>query len=224
MTESAGAASLPPNTILHEGRLYTQNSAPGWRLKGQPVIEIAGREYRSWSPFTSKIAAFLACGGDASLLDTSGAVLYLGASYGTTVSHISDMLPGSSIYAVEVSRQPFVGLAAMARNHPNVVPLLEDAFHPEMYSAVVSSPALLIEDVAQKDMAGMLLKNLQCFPTLDAFILSVKARCIDSAAEPASVYSATLRRLKESIDTDALITDISRFEGDHAIISGRIRR
>ncbi len=216
--------ALPANTVLSESRIYTLNSSPGWRLKGQPVITIAGREYRSWSPFTSKLSAYLMSGGTLRPLNGTSSVLYLGASYGTTVSHLADILPEATIYCVEVSRGPFIGLQDVARTHRGIVPILEDAFHPERYSAMVSAPEVIIEDVAQKNLLEILLRNIHAFPAVRRFYLSVKARSIDSSSQPGAIYEKTMNELVSSMKCSVSMTDISRFERDHAILSGILTR
>ena len=188
----------------------------------QPVIVKDGKEYRSWSPYTSKIAAFILEGGDAGALSSSSCVLYLGASYGTTVSHIADILPDATINCVEVAVKPYVGLQSVARSHRGIVPILEDANHPERYSAIAGSPDLLIEDVAQKNLADILVRNMECFHSISSFYLVVKARSIDSSARPEAVYDKVMRRLLSLPECRIELTDISRFEGDHAVISGSV--
>lgn len=219
-----GTPGLPPNTILAGGRLYTRNSVPGWRLRGQPVIESGGEEFRSWSPYTSKIAAFILEGGSVDAMGSASSILYLGASYGTTVSHLADMLPHATITSIEIARRPYIGLQAVARNHPGVIPVLEDAAHPERYTAIAGSPQVVIEDVAQKNLLDILVRNITCLPTIGSFYLVVKSRSVDSSAPPARVYEVVSRGLHAALDCKVRMTDISRFEKDHAVLAGTVSR
>ena len=50
------------------------------------------KEYRSWNPFRSKLAAAILGGVDAIHMKPGTKVLYLGAASGTTVSHVSDLV------------------------------------------------------------------------------------------------------------------------------------
>lgn len=213
---------LPRNTIIQEGRLYSLNSSPGWRLRGQPVIKLGDSEYRSWSPFTSKLAACIMLGTDLSGIGRARSILYLGASYGTTVSHLADVVPEATIYCIEVAREPFTALQIVASYHRGIIPMLEDAAHPERYATVVSSPDLIIEDVAQKNMLEILVRNLTVFGSVKSFNLAVKARSIDSAAKPDDVYRKTMLKLHSSVKCETELTDLSAFEKDHAMISGRL--
>lgn len=49
-------------------------------------------EYRVWNPFRSKLAAGILGGVDNIYIAPGKKVLYLGASAGTTVSHVADIV------------------------------------------------------------------------------------------------------------------------------------
>lgn len=219
---SSGEGNLPPNTLLQEGKLYTLNSSPGWRLKGQPLIQRGGKEYRSWNPYTSKLAAFLLQGGRLEGFEHAGEILYLGGSYGTTASHVADITPESKVYCVEISRKPYISLELMAKQHPGIVPILEDASKPENYSLFVRRPEVLIEDIAQKNLLDIMLRNIRQFASIKWFYLAVKARSIDSTADPEAIYVQTMKRLQEELKCEATLRDISVYEADHAIIAGKV--
>ena len=64
--------------------------------------------------------------------------LYLGASTGTTVSHVSDIVgPSGRIFAVELaSRVARELLENVVKYRKNVIPIIADAKHPEKYTTV----------------------------------------------------------------------------------------
>ena len=204
------------NTLLLNGRLYTLNSAAGWRLRHQPVITLEGKEYRSWNPYRSKLAAYILCGGNNFRFAEASKILYIGASYGTTVSHLADINPQASIYAVEFAREPFQSLLKIAALHPGIIPILEDAGRPERYAAIVDAPELIIQDVTQGDMLRILRKNMNSFHSVQCFYLSIKAGSIDSSRESALVISGVAEQLEREYGA-VEITDISRYEKGHAI-------
>ena len=80
------------NVYFKDGNVATKNLTPGISVYGEELIK-EDEEYRIWNPKRSKLAAALLNGlENLEILDTSK-VLYLGASTGTTVSHISDISP-----------------------------------------------------------------------------------------------------------------------------------
>src|SRR3989338_7177595 len=62
------------------------------------------QKFRLWEPKTSKLAAALHKGMKDTYLKEADKILYLGASTGTTVSHLSDIVGNKGIiFAVEIS-------------------------------------------------------------------------------------------------------------------------
>ena len=85
-----------------DGNVATKNLTPGISVYGEELI-MEDDEYRIWNPRRSKLAAALLNGLKNLELEDASKVLYLGASTGTTVSHISDIVINGRVYAVEFS-------------------------------------------------------------------------------------------------------------------------
>jgi fibrillarin-like pre-rRNA processing protein len=148
--------------VWREGReLYTRNAVQGTKVYGEALRTVDGVEYRAWDPWRSKLAALLLQGPPTELLAAPGSVLYLGAAHGTTASHLSDLWPRASIYAVEKAPSPFAHLLALARRRSNLLPLLADAQLPERYRADVGEVDLLYQDVAQRDQVRIFRENAE---------------------------------------------------------------
>ena len=79
-----------------EDALVTRNTVPGEAVYGEKRISVeegeAKTEYRVWNPFRSKLAAAILGGVDNIYIGPGSKVLYLGASSGTTVSHVADIV------------------------------------------------------------------------------------------------------------------------------------
>merc|ERR1712227_813326 len=80
-----------------EDALCTLNLVPGESVYGEKRISVDVEdgekvEYRVWNPFRSKIAAAILGGVDNIWIKPGTKILYLGASAGTTVSHVSDLV------------------------------------------------------------------------------------------------------------------------------------
>lgn len=115
-----------------EKRLATQNMVPGNQVYKEKLVVKKGTEYRLWDPFRSKLAAAIMNGLDEFPFGDGSKVLYLGASTGTTVSHISDIVgPGGIVFAVDhASRVARDFLDRVASFRKNVIPILQDARRP----------------------------------------------------------------------------------------------
>ncbi len=130
--------------------------------KGKRLYTLSGEnnEPRIWDPFHSKLAAFILKGGE---LDLDGItnVLYLGGGHGTTVSHLSDLLPVTHFYVVEFG--PSMGdILVLSRNRENIYPIMEDARCPSNYAWIMNGIQIdmLYQDIAQKDQVGIMKQNI----------------------------------------------------------------
>lgn len=100
---AAGGAKVIIEPHRHEGvfvargkedLLVTKSLVPGDAVYGEKRISVEGpdgikTEYRVWNPFRSKLAAGILGGIDKIYIAPGKKVLYLGASAGTTVSHVA---------------------------------------------------------------------------------------------------------------------------------------
>ena len=86
--------------IKSEGqeKLATENMVPGNQVYKEKLIIKRGIEYRLWDPFRSKLAASIMNGLDIFPFENKSQILYLGASTGTTVSHVSDIVGPSGLF------------------------------------------------------------------------------------------------------------------------------
>ncbi|MEE1133929.1 MAG: fibrillarin-like rRNA/tRNA 2'-O-methyltransferase, partial [Methanobrevibacter sp.] len=162
-----------------DGNVATRNLCPGTSVYGEELIS-EGEEYRIWNPRRSKLAAALLNGLENLELDEASKVLYLGASTGTTVSHISDIVIDGKIYAVEFSPTTAKKLVQLSRQRLNIAPILGDATKPKGYLNLVEKTDLVYCDVAQPTQTELFMRNMNLFAKDDGVgLLMIKARSID---------------------------------------------
>lgn len=202
---------------LHEdkGFLWTENRVPGHDVYGERLRKAGPREYRHWNPYRSKMAALASKDNQTPWLDAKGDVLYLGASTGTTVSHVSDITSGL-VYAVEFSPRSVRDLLWNMEPRRTVVPILEDANHPERYAAYIAKPvSAIIQDVAQRHQVEIFLRNIPFVQKGGLGFLFVKPRSINVADPPQVIYDAVAKKLGEAGLTILRQVDLEPFETDH---------
>jgi fibrillarin-like pre-rRNA processing protein len=180
--------------------------------------------YRVWDPNRSKLAVLLLKleGRQDIGLHQKCKVLYLGAATGTTVSHISDILRGGIIYAVEFSPRAMRDLLRLAEARENIVPILADAAQPELYSDLLEPVDMIYQDVAQRNQAEIAARNAARYLLPGGtLILMMKTRSIDVTASPKEVLQKEMEGLKglEILD----ILDLLPFHQDHwAVLAKKI--
>ncbi len=199
--------------------LLTRNFTPGKKVYNEDLVLREGVEYRTWDPFRSKLAAAILKGLPDDIIRTGSKVLYLGASTGTTASHVSDLVGAGGIvigveFAPRVARE-FV--EHVARERGNVIPFVSDARDPTKYS--VAKVDVVYCDIAQPDQTEIAIAN--CVTLLKeggSLMLVVKARSIDVLKEPRKVFLEERAKLEKAGFEVKSIVELSPFDKDHALI------
>ena len=183
------------NVYFKDGNIATKNLNPGTSVYGEELIR-EDVEYRIWNPRRSKLAAALLNGlENLEILDTSK-VLYLGASTGTTVSHISDIVINGRIYAVEFSPTTAKKLVQLSRQRHNIAPILGDATKPKEYLNIVEKVDLVYCDVAQPTQSELFMRNMNLFLKEDGMgMITIKARSIDVVQKPKKIFKQEEKKL-----------------------------
>lgn len=220
-----------------EDLLVTKNMAPGESVYGEKRVSVEEPakedgvpptkvEYRVWNPFRSKLAAGIMGGLDELFIAPGKKVLYLGAASGTSVSHVSDVVgPEGVVYAVEFSHRPGRELISMAKKRPNVVPIIEDARHPQKYRMLVGMVDCVFADVAQPDQARIIALNSHMFlKDQGGVVISIKANCIDSTVDAETVFAREVQKLREERIKPLEQLTLEPYERDHCIVIGRYMR
>ncbi|KAI9265835.1 Fibrillarin [Helicostylum pulchrum] len=214
-----------------EDLLVTKNLVPGEAVYGEKRISIDGPdgtkiEYRVWNPFRSKLAAAVLGGLDHIHIGPGKKVLYLGAASGTSVSHVADIVGAEgAVYAVEFSHRPGRDLINMAKKRTNIVPIIEDARHPQKYRMLVPMVDVIFADVAQPDQARIIALNAHHFLKNDGHIvISIKASCIDSTVDAATVFAREVKKLQEERIKPQEQLTLEPYERDHAVVVGKYVR
>lgn len=209
--------------------LLTRNLTPGKTVYGEKVISVDGPEgaveYREWNPYRSKIGACILCGFEKMEIKPGASVLYLGAASGTTVSHVSDIVgPTGRVYGVEFSPRVGREFVNLAKVRPNIVPIIEDARHPQKYRMLVPMVDCLFADVAQPDQARIFALNAEMFLKNGGyFMISIKASCVDSTISAEQVFANETQSLIADGFKPEEQVDLDQYHRGHAMVIGTYR-
>lgn len=206
-------------------RLATLNLAPNVSVYGEHFFNIHDRQYRAWDPYRSKLAAALMNGLTELPIIEGSRVLYLGASTGTTVSHISDIVGEKGIvFAVEMSARVGRELVdRVAAYRKNVLPIIEDARRPEKYVSMYTKADILYCDIAQPQQTEIAVMNARMhLKNSGDFLLLIKARSIDSLKEPKEVFRRETVKLEERGFQIKQLVRLEPFDKDHILIHAKM--
>lgn len=190
-----------PNALLDAKKkiVYTLNAVPGKKVYGERLQKVEGAEYREWKPLHSKLAAALVKGMSIPLAENA-IVLYLGASTGTTASHVSDIVTKGFVFALDSAPRVVRDLYFVCQARKNMAPLLADAALPAEYAETVPQVDLVYQDVAQKDQVRIFLTNVNQFLKKKGHgLLMVKARSIDFTKNQEEVFAAVRTELEKTV-------------------------
>jgi fibrillarin-like pre-rRNA processing protein len=204
----------------------TPNLVRGLTVYGEKLVKLSDEEYRIWDPFRSKLAAALKKGLRDFPLSHGDKILYLGASTGTTVSHISDVVGNKGlVFAVEPSvRVARELIENVASKRKNVIPIIEDARRPESYFSVFGNVDLVYCDIAQSDQTEIAIKNCIAFLKSEGIMLIIiKTRSIDVTMSPHSVVVMESEKLRKNNFQINQTINLDPFDKDHALIHATYR-
>jgi fibrillarin-like pre-rRNA processing protein len=208
-------------TVNGKEHIATINLLKGVTLYGEKLISRNGNEYRTWDPFRSKLAAAYIKGLHFEFSNI-GNVLYLGASTGTTVSHLSDIVGQSGkIFAVESSTRVARELISnVSSKRTNVIPIVEDARKPRSYFSIFDKMDLVYCDIAQPDQTTIAIDNCKIYlKEAKSMLIVIKTRSIDVTMSPKNVISQEINKLENNSFEIKQKIDLEPFDKDHAMIN-----
>ncbi|HZX20291.1 MAG TPA: fibrillarin-like rRNA/tRNA 2'-O-methyltransferase [archaeon] len=203
------------------GHIATQNLLPGKKVYGEDLVQLNGKEYRSWNPNRSKVGAAIKKGLKELHIGKGSTLLYLGAAEGTTISHLSDIVKeDGAIFGVDISARSMRKFVYLCEQRPNLIPILGDANQPMSYKEQISGfhADALFQDVSQKNQAEIFLKNARAYLKPQGYgFLSVKARSIDSKESASKIVETEEKKLLKEFEILNVI-NLEPFEKEHAMI------
>jgi fibrillarin-like pre-rRNA processing protein len=191
---------------------------PGRKVYNERIVKTEGREYRIWDPHRSKLCGAMKNGLKTFPFNPISKVLYLGASTGTTISHLSDILGDSGeIYAVEIAPQCMKSLIALSERRQNIIPIHADARQPQEY-AEVGEVDIIYMDVAQPDQDDILIKNAKLFLKSQGIaMIAIKSQSIDVTKDPKLVFDEVVKKLETVFEVLEKIK-LEPYDKDHLFV------
>lgn len=207
-----------PGVYNLNGSFATINAVPGVRVYTEKLIRKDGKEYRIWDPFRSKLCGAMKKGIKIFPFANGSKILYLGASTGTTISHISDIVGrDGEIYAVEIAVQCMKSLLKLCERRENIIPIHGDAKQPQEYEEVGEVDAIY-QDVAQPDQDDILIKNAEMFLKKGGIaMICIKSQSIDVTKKPQEIFDMVNAKLETKFEILEKVK-LEPFDKDHMFV------
>ena len=189
---------------------------------GERITSLDEVVLRRWDPSRSKLGAALANGWEGPVPRSGERWLYLGASTGTTASHVADLVGMDGfVFAVEKSLRPFARLLALAQRYPNLGPVLGDARDPLAYLPVVPPVDGVYLDVAQPDQVEIGLANARWFlRPAGAVVIALKTASMGRQRSAREHLLEATRQLEGAIDVEETLS-LEPYHKRHFLLGGR---
>ncbi|WJI09693.1 fibrillarin-like rRNA/tRNA 2'-O-methyltransferase [Methanobacterium sp. CWC-01] len=208
-----------PGVYQLEDNVATVNLRPQVKVYGEKLVDFEDKELRIWDPRRSKLAAAIRNGLVTFPFKGDSKVLYLGASAGTTPSHLSDILVHGSLFCVEFSPRMMRELLHLSRQRDNLIPILDDATKPHHYQSLMEEVDVVYCDVAQPRQTELFMDNMRRFLKEDGLgIIAIKSRSIDVTQRPKKIFRQEESKLKAAGFRVLEKVDLEPYEKDHRMV------
>ncbi len=200
--------------------LATKNLVPNQSVYGEELLQLEAEEYRVWNPLRSKLSTAILLGAKTIPDLYQKKIIYLGASHGTTVSHVSDLVGNNGlIFAVEFSGRAAREFVAKCSSRKNIIPIVEDARTFWAYRGIFGRVDVVYCDIAQPDQTKIAISNCKAYLNIGGtLMLIVKARSIDVAENPNTIFQQEESLLSNSGFLILEKIDLSPFHKAHLLI------
>lgn len=176
--------------------------------------------FREFSPYHAKIAAAIMKHIKELPLKEDTTILYLGAGHGYTPSFLSDIITKGIIFCVDIAPVVVRKLLVVCKQRENMIPILANAAHPETYEKRIVPVDVIIQDVAQKNQAEIVHRNMQLLKPKGTVLISIKTRSIDVTKKPEFVMKGVTKELEQFLKIID-IKSLEPYEKDHYILLGK---
>ena len=202
----------------YKKRLYTVSLTPGKKVYDERLVKEKGMEFREWNARRSKLAAAILKGCQNIFMRKGDVVLYLGCSYGTTPSHVSDIVGKEGfVFALDFAPRVMRDMVFVCEDRKNIAPILGDANKPKSYADKVCMVDIVYQDIAQRNQVDIFLKNFNLFLKKGGYgLLAVKARSVDVTKKPKQIFAEVKQRLEKEV-TIVDYRTLDPYELDHCM-------
>ena len=207
-------------------KLATKNLSPGFAVYEERLIKFQKEEYRLWDPYRSKLSAAILKGVKNVAIKPGDKVLYLGASTGTTASHVSDIVGEEGlVFCVEISPHVMRKLIEVCEKKHNMISILGDATKPETYAFLIGQITSIYCDVATPEQAKLLSDNADTFLIHGGEVtIAIKARSIDVTEKPEKIFAQEINTMEKRGLKIVDKIHLEPFSEDHAMVIAKYNK
>ena len=198
---------------IHNVSLENYKQADAKQTDAEGVMQL-----REWDPRRSKLGAAITNGLKELPVKPGSVVLYLGASTGTTISHVSDIVGKDGfVYGIEFAERVLRNLLDLANRRKNIAAMLGDARKTQDYRWVEECDVVFC-DIADPQETEIAIRNCEFLKKGGYLMIAIKSQSIDVTKKPKDVYEQEKNKLEKAGFRIIQMIDLEPHEEKHAMI------
>ena len=207
-------------TVKNKKKLATLNNADVNKIYNEKLIEIDGKQYNIWNPYTSKLAAAIINGMEIFPIFEKTQILYFDTTVDKTLNHISDIIGvnGRIFVVKDIIENSKNFLGNDSNNRTNVVSITQEKKGiTAKFAPNIETVNVVYVDIAQNNETDVAIQNCKTYLKNGGFLmLVVPTRKID-AINPNRQNLEERKKLQSSFEIIQQI-NLTDFFKEHSMI------
>ena len=207
-------------TVKNQKKLATLNNADVNQAYNEIQVEKNGKQYNTWSPYRSKLAAAIINGLEIFPILKKTKILYLNGAIEKTLSHISDIIGvnGKIFILRDINENSKNFLENVMNDRTNVFTITRDNGDPVKFSSKTEMVNVVYVDITQHNETEVAIQNCKRYLRDGGFLmLVVPTKKIDFVNNPNGQNLEEIQKLQSSFEIIQQI-NLTDFFKEHSMI------
>ena len=190
-------------TVRNEKKLATLSNVSTNQDYKENLVEMNGKQYSIWNPYTSKLAAAIINGMEIFPILKKTKILYVDSATEKTVKHISDIvgINGKIFVVRNIMKNSKNFLEQIAKNRSNIFTIIPDKTNPARLTGMTEMVDVIYIDIAEHNQTEIAIQNCKNHLRIGGFLmLIVPTKNIDFANNPSKKNQEERKKLQTSFD------------------------
>ena len=190
-------------TVRNEKKLATLSNVSTNQDYKENLVEMNGKQYSIWNPYTSKLAAAIINGMEIFPILKKTKILYVDSATEKTVKHISDIvgINGKIFVVRNIMKNSKNFLEQIAKNRSNIFTIIPDKTNPARLTGMTEMVDVIYIDIAEHNQTEIAIQNCKNHLRIGGFLmLIVPTKNIDFANNNSKKNQEERKKLQTSFD------------------------
>ena len=190
-------------TVRNEKKLATLSNVSTNQDYKENLVEMNGKQYSIWNPYTSKLAAAIINGIEIYPILKKTKILYVDPATEKTVKHISDIvgINGKIFVVRNIMKNSKNFLEQIVKNRSNIFTIVLDKTNPARLTGMTEMVDVIYIDIAEHNQTEIAIQNCKNHLRIGGFLmLIVPTKNIDFANNPSKKNQEERKKLQTSFD------------------------